>query len=185
MCRALDVSTVNPTVVSKGRLLLGVVGGRARALEFEPELIRIAPEPHNTGFERADERMLRREQKCLVACRPGELSQQPMCPQVWHIRRWTQEPPAFRHSTQPSPLGATSRIWSRCVQSLGMATVLREAGPMIQLTSVESRRPFHCGPIANKGHVGRTRLPRPKGLATGRSQAGESRTPVEQIEVAA
>ena len=59
MCRALDVSTVNPTVVSKGRLLLGVVGGRARALEFEPELIRIAPEPLLTGFERADERMLR------------------------------------------------------------------------------------------------------------------------------
>jgi len=37
-----------------------------------------------------------------VACRFGELSQQPMCPQDWHMRRCTQVPPTARQSLQPA-----------------------------------------------------------------------------------
>src|SRR5712691_1496848 len=38
---------------------------------------------------------------CAVACRLGELSQQPMWPQLVHIRRCTHRPPIFRQSSQP------------------------------------------------------------------------------------
>src|SRR4051794_22770810 len=42
-----------------------------------------------------------------------------MWPQARQRRRWTQCPPAARHSTQPSPLGAVSSvIVSKCVQSI-------------------------------------------------------------------
>jgi hypothetical protein len=34
-------------------------------------------------------------------CRFGELSQQPMCPQVWHILRCTHLPPIAMQSSQP------------------------------------------------------------------------------------
>jgi hypothetical protein len=54
--------------------------------------------------------------KCLVAWRFGELSQQPTWPQVRHSRRWTQAEPVFRHSSQPSALGVTSRMSAMCLQ---------------------------------------------------------------------
>jgi len=57
---ALDVSTFSRPLSEKRYLLLGVVRGRGPALEFDEEFIRITPEPLLTGFERADERMLRR-----------------------------------------------------------------------------------------------------------------------------
>jgi hypothetical protein len=37
----------------------------------------------------------------------GEVSQQPMCPHCAHRRRWTHQPPAASHSTQPVLLGGT------------------------------------------------------------------------------
>ena len=57
---ALDVSTFSRPLSEKRYLLLGVVRARGPALEFDEEFIRITPEPLLTGFERADERMLRR-----------------------------------------------------------------------------------------------------------------------------
>ena len=46
----------------------------------------------------------------------GEESQQPIFPQVWHIRRCIQRSPVFRHSSQPAMSSGGSRIstWSRC-----------------------------------------------------------------------
>jgi hypothetical protein len=41
-----------------------------------------------------------------VACRPGELSQQPTWPQLRQSRRWTQRPPLARHSSHPEARGA-------------------------------------------------------------------------------
>ena len=55
--------------------------------------------------------------KCLVACWLGEESQQPTCPQVRHRRKWTHGEPIFRHSSQPSALGVTSRICVVWVQT--------------------------------------------------------------------
>ena len=54
--------------------------------------------------------------KCFVACLFFEESQQPTCPQVRHILKWTQRSFIFKHSSQPAALGLTSRIWLRCVQ---------------------------------------------------------------------
>src|SRR6266487_4307148 len=55
--------------------------------------------------------------KCLVACLFLEVSQQPTWPQRIHSRRWTHVSPSSRHSLQPLPLGVTTSIWSRCVQT--------------------------------------------------------------------
>src|SRR5215218_1276518 len=54
-----------------------------------------------------------------VAWRPGELSQQPMWPHVWHMRRCTQVVPAARHSSHPASGSGRSRrsIESRWVQA--------------------------------------------------------------------
>jgi hypothetical protein len=54
-----------------------------------------------------------------LAWRLGEESQQPILPQVWHMRRWTHQPPVARHSSQPStgPAGSVSLIWSSWVQT--------------------------------------------------------------------
>src|SRR5436305_895837 len=54
-----------------------------------------------------------------VACLPIELSQQPMWPQVWHIRRWTHCMSSARHSSQPatSPGMSSNATASRCVHS--------------------------------------------------------------------
>src|SRR6266536_4419564 len=64
--------------------------------------------------------------KCAVACLFGELSQQPMCPQVEHMRRCTHHPSICRHSSQPaiSAGSAVTLISSRCVQltQISMAT---------------------------------------------------------------
>src|SRR6185312_2346733 len=59
--------------------------------------------------------------KCAVACLPSELSQQPMWPQVWHIRRCTHLIPSSRHSSQPATSSGSSRYWteSRCEHSVG------------------------------------------------------------------
>src|SRR5437763_16403330 len=56
--------------------------------------------------------------KCAVACLFGELSQQPIFPQLWHMRRCTHQPPVFRHSSQPATSAGTSVTWisSRWVQ---------------------------------------------------------------------
>src|SRR5947209_15797254 len=56
--------------------------------------------------------------KCAVACLFGELSQQPIFPQLWHMRRCTHQPPVFRHSSQPAISAGTLVTWisSRCVQ---------------------------------------------------------------------
>src|SRR4051794_20863341 len=53
-----------------------------------------------------------------VAWRLGELSQHPMCPQLWHMRRWTQREPMARHSSHPGTSAGASRIStaSRCAQ---------------------------------------------------------------------
>src|SRR5213593_4607375 len=60
--------------------------------------------------------------KCLVAWRPGELSQHPTWPHSWQSRRWTQRPPVARHSSQPSGvLGWTLRTSARWAQRGGMS----------------------------------------------------------------
>ena len=73
--------------------------------------------------------------KCAVACRFGELSQQPTSPQIMHSRRCTHLEPIFRHSEQPSVLdGVTSiSIWSRCEQLFEDTTLslLPDKGPGI------------------------------------------------------
>src|SRR3954462_1601576 len=53
-----------------------------------------------------------------VACRFGDESQQPIFPQVMHMRRWTQPLPIFRHSSHPSivPGRAVTSIRSRWLQ---------------------------------------------------------------------
>jgi hypothetical protein len=52
--------------------------------------------------------------KCILACRCGEESQQPTCPQVRHRRKCTHLEPILRQSSQPSARGVTSRIIFRC-----------------------------------------------------------------------
>lgn len=39
--------------------------------------------------------------KCFVACLFGDESQQPMCPQLKHKRKWTHREPVCRHSSHP------------------------------------------------------------------------------------
>ncbi len=58
--------------------------------------------------------------KCLVACRLGELSQQPTCPHSTHSRSSTQVPPVARQSWHPGWFALVIRIWSRWVQSSAM-----------------------------------------------------------------
>src|SRR5216684_4019876 len=48
--------------------------------------------------------------KCFVAWRFGVSSQQPTWPQVRQSRRCSHSEPIFRHSSQPSALGVTSRM---------------------------------------------------------------------------
>src|SRR5580765_4449289 len=56
--------------------------------------------------------------KCAVACLFGDWSQQPIFPQIWHMRRCTHQPPVLRHSSQPaiSAGNSVTRISPRCVQ---------------------------------------------------------------------
>jgi uncharacterized membrane protein YbhN (UPF0104 family) len=65
----------------------------------------------------------------------GELSQQPILPQLWHIRRCTHELPIARQSSQPATGSGSSRtrIWSRCAQLAmgGRPTARRGAGFII------------------------------------------------------
>ena len=65
---------------------------------------RVAPKPAAVQLESAS---------CLRQ-RCGEESQQPTCPQVRHRRKCTHLEPILRRSSQPSALGVTSRIISRC-----------------------------------------------------------------------
>src|SRR5580698_4850865 len=58
--------------------------------------------------------------KCLVACLLGESSQQPTWPQVRQIRKCSHTLPLFRHSSQPSALGVTSRMPAIWVQPFAM-----------------------------------------------------------------
>jgi len=59
---------------------------------------------------------------CAVAWRFGDESQQPIFPQVMHMRRWTQGLPIFRHSSQPAIASGSfvTSIWSRWLQ-MGLA----------------------------------------------------------------
>src|SRR4029450_8417190 len=63
--------------------------------------------------------------KCLVACRLGELSQQPTRPHSTHSRSSTHVPPLARQSWQPGWLTLEIRIWSRWVHSSAMLALLR------------------------------------------------------------
>ena len=94
--------------------------------------------------------------KCLVAWRFGELSQQPTWPQVRHRRRCTQGEPIFRHSSQPSALGVTSRMsptWAHVV------------GHQILLGSARSRR-LVAGSARKACSAATTWAPSPTAAAT-------------------
>jgi hypothetical protein len=54
--------------------------------------------------------------QCAVACRLGELSQQPTWPQIMHIRRCTHESRVRRQSSQPFADGVIWRTSDRCSQ---------------------------------------------------------------------
>src|SRR5664279_3349206 len=58
--------------------------------------------------------------KCLVACRFGESSQQPTWPQLRQILKCSHTLPLFRHSSQPSALGVTSRMPAIWLQLFAM-----------------------------------------------------------------
>src|SRR5262245_31619155 len=67
------------------------------------------------------------ERWCAVACLPGELSQQPTWPQVWHILRWTHDMPRARHSSHPSISGGSSRYltesrWAHSTAAIGLGS---------------------------------------------------------------
>src|SRR3984885_15353697 len=68
----------------------------------------------------------RRPKAWARACRSGEESQQPTCPQVRHRRRCTQSDPRIRHSSQPPGVrGVTGRTRLRCGSvSVAMPAVL-------------------------------------------------------------
>src|ERR1700726_4725841 len=59
--------------------------------------------------------------KCLVACLLGESSQQPTWPHVRQIRKCSHSLPLFRHSSQPSALGVTSRMPAIWVQPFAIS----------------------------------------------------------------
>ena len=68
--------------------------------------------------------------KCPVACRPGELSQQPTWPHARQSRRWTHRPPCARHSSQPAGVsgsGAASTP-SRCEHASVISATLTPFG---------------------------------------------------------
>ena len=100
-------------------------GGRAAAAsagaEAEHRLVDVAPAPVLAGLGGADDRVAALL-VMAVACLPSELSQQPMWPQLWHIRRWTQLIPSRKHSSQPATSAGRSKYWieSRWVQAEGM-----------------------------------------------------------------
>src|SRR5579862_1415378 len=100
---------------------------------------------------------------CRRACRFGDSSQQPILPQLMHIRRCTQLLPIFRHSSQPS-MGRGSSvtvICSRCMHWGGAIAglCLRGDGPCRAATSagvevadelVDAARDV----VANRLHLG-------------------------------
>src|SRR4051812_5469501 len=63
--------------------------------------------------------------KCLVACLPGEESQQPMWPQVMHSCSDTHSVPSFRHSSQAFGVRGAGKLASvrflRCAYGLFIA----------------------------------------------------------------
>src|SRR5581483_9535273 len=79
-----------------------------------------------------------------VAWRFGELSQQPTCPQLMHMRRCTQSPPIRRQSSQPSLEGTTSEMASRWEQ---VSAILN---PPPEAMSVGE-----CEELVNGAHCGR------------------------------
>src|SRR6266542_1056344 len=102
--------------------------------------------------------------KCLGACLFLELTQHPTWPQLIHSRRCTHVSPSSRHSLQPLPLGVTTSIWSRCVQTatfglLGVCRSLlddwclrppRRRPEVEQLRDSDQAAPV-CPPRANDG----------------------------------
>src|SRR2546426_11236652 len=72
------------------------------------------------------------EEKCLLACRLGEESQQP--PHVRHSRKCTQGEPMIKQSSQPSALGVTGRIALTC----GSVNIVLLAGLWNSISSTRS-----------------------------------------------
>src|SRR5713101_3505146 len=66
--------------------------------------------------------------KCPVACLLGESSQQPTWPQLRQIRKCSHSLPLFRHSSQPSALGVTSRMPAMWVQPFAILCPLLVPG---------------------------------------------------------
>ena len=108
--------------------------------------------------------------KCLrtaeVRCWLGELSQQPTCPQLAHLRRCSHHPGAApaKHSTQPVPLDGTSVLISACISATSVSLVVFCEGPptcadlhldRIRSAWVGSDRP---GASVAKGAGGRERV---------------------------
>ena len=134
----------------------------------EHQLVLVAQAPVLAGLGRADDRVpaLRVVRGRVTT---GELSQQPMCPQVWHIRRCTHCMPVARHSSQPSMAREPrSSTWSRCAQ-VGMAqrrlgciaAIARSAwsassGPTGSGVAPAARSPSSSSPSARRHSSGST-----------------------------
>src|SRR5437588_782277 len=94
---------------------------------------------------------------CLLACCDGELSQQPIWPQLAHLRRWNHQPPAALHSTQPGPLGGTlGSICASAVMPRLLACVVWPAslsGPLRCLVPLGGELD-HAADVLPAGQVG-------------------------------
>ena len=62
--------------------------------------------------------------ECLLACWLGELSQQSVAPQFWHVRRWTHRPPIFTHSAHSRRAGClivvTAERWAQVPSDIAL-----------------------------------------------------------------
>ena len=92
--------------------------GLLAAADAEHQLVDVAPAPVLAGLGRADDRVACRV-KWAVACLPSELSQQPMWPQVWHIRRWTQLIPELQALLAAGDLGRQVEVLDRVEMRAG------------------------------------------------------------------
>src|ERR671916_3452659 len=97
------------------------------------------------------------ERAWAEACRFGELSQQPVCPHDWHIRRCTHQLPLARHSSQPAMLSGSSVTWmlSRC-QQLALIGRTSQYQPASADTGVKGCQMGHLvAPVNFPGDAGR------------------------------
>ena len=125
---------------------------RGAVAEVEEDLVDIAPAPAFPADRSLDVGCV--AWKCLVAWRLGELSQQPTWPQVRQSRRCTHCEPIFRHSSQPSALGVTSRMsaaWSAFVRHQSLPTELQAATAVAAvLREIGVQRRHHLGAFADR-----------------------------------